>query len=310
MAHTDLYARVTAQIVAALEADLRPWVQPWCAGHAAGAITRPLRAGGQSYHGINVVLLWLRALFAGYECPIWMTYRQAQERGGQVRRGEQGATVVYANTFTRRATDEQGEETEEQVPFLKAYTVFNAEQIDGLPGHFYALATPPLTVVERIEQAEAFIANTGARITHPAPMAYYSPLDDGIRMPAAEQFRSAESYYATLLHELTHWSGNASRLDRDLGRKRFGDEGYAMEELIAELGAAFLCADLGINTEAREDHAAYVGAWLKVLRNDKKAIFAAAAHAERAADYLHGLQHPSPGPQPQTLPAAEDGHAA
>lgn len=286
---TDIYSRVTAEIIEALEADIRPWVQPWCAGHAAGAISRPLRFSGQPYRGINVVILWLRALMAGYECPLWLTYRQAQELGGQVRKGEKGSTVVYSNTFTRRATDEAGEETEEHIPFLKAYTVFNAAQIDGLPGQFVATAQPQLTVIERIERVETFVASSTAVIDYGLSSAYYALHADRICMPMPEMFRDAESYYATLLHELTHWTRHPTRLDRSFGRERFGDEGYAMEELVAEMGAAFLCADLGINTEVRDDHASYVVSWLKVLRNDRKAIFTAAAHAERAAAYLHGF---------------------
>lgn len=296
MSHADLYSRITAQLIEALEADLLPWVQPWCAGHAAGSITRPLRCSGKPYRGINVVMLWLRSVLSNYECPVWMTYRQAQGLGGQVRRGEKGATVVYGNTFTRQSTDEEGNPLEEHIPFLKAYTVFNAEQIDGLPGQFYVQATPALTVVQRIERVESFMDRTAARIVHGGGMAYYSAAEDEIRMPPPDCFHDAESYYATLLHELTHWTRHPTRLNRDLGRQRFGDEGYAMEELVAELGAAFLCADLGVNTDLRDDHACYIASWLNVLRRDRRAIFTAAAQAERAAEYLHELRSPAPGP--------------
>src|SRR5262249_30261157 len=157
-----VYSRITDQIIAGLEAGVRPWVQPWGTGHAAGPITRPLRCRGKPYRGINVVMLWLRAFLNGHECPVWMTYQQAQELGGQVRRGETGTTVVYSDTFTRRSTDDAGEETEERIPFLKAYTVFNAEQIEGLPGHFYARRQPSLTPIQRIDRAEQFVGKTGA----------------------------------------------------------------------------------------------------------------------------------------------------
>jgi antirestriction protein ArdC len=182
-----------------------------------------------------------------------------------------------------------GEEQEHEIPFMKGYTVFNVEQIEGLPTHFYALAEPQIDPVQRIEHAESFFAATGADIRHGGNQAYYSVTHDYVQMPAFETFRDAESYYATLAHETTHWTRHPSRLERDFGRKRWGDEGYAMEELVAELGSAFLSADLDLTPEVREDHAAYIGSWLKVLKNDKRAIFTAAGHAQRAADFLNGL---------------------
>ncbi|HCW49973.1 MAG TPA: antirestriction protein [Brevundimonas sp.] len=286
----DVYERVTAQIVTALEQGVRPWFQPWNAEHAAGRITRPLRANGQAYRGINVLMLWGAACERGYNAPIWMTYKQAQELGGNVRKGEKGNLVVYANTITKTETDENGKESERDIPFMKGYTVFNVEQVEGLPAHFYALAERPADTVQRIDHAEAFFASTRADIRHGGSRAFYSPAQDIVQMPPFEAFREAEAYYATLAHEMTHWTKGAIRLERDFGRKRWGDEGYAMEELVAELGAAFLCADLAISPEPREEHAAYIGNWLKVLKEDKRAIFSAAAHAQRAADYLHGLQ--------------------
>jgi antirestriction protein ArdC len=289
-ARADLYARVTGQIVAQLEAGVRPWLQPWQAGHAAGEVSRPLRFNAMPYRGINVVLLWLAAMQHRFTCPLWMTYRQAAELGAQVRRGEKGSLVVYANRFTRRETDVNGEEQEYEVPFLKSYSVFNAEQIDGLPARYYAQAAPTLQSIERIERAERFFAHTGADIRHGGGIAYYSPAGDFVRMPAFTGFRDSESYYSTLAHELTHWTSHSSRLTRAFGGQRWGDKGYSMEELVAELGAAFLCADLGLTPEVRDDHAAYIASWLTLLHNDKRAVFTAAAHAQRAADYLHGLQ--------------------
>jgi antirestriction protein ArdC len=250
----DIYARITDQIIEALEAGVKPWTQPWNAAHAAGHVSRPLRHNGQRYSGINVLTLWAAAMGRHYAGPIWMTFRQALELGGHVRKGEKGAPVVYANTIVRVEEGEGGQDEEHAIPFLKAYTVFNIEQIDGLPAH------------------------------------YYAPLLDYIQMPNFESFRSADGYYATLAHEAAHWTKHASRLDRDLGRKRFGDDGYAREELVAELAAAFLCADLELKLEDRADHAAYIGHWLSVLKEDKRAIFQAAAHAQKAADYLNGKQ--------------------
>jgi antirestriction protein ArdC len=296
--HNDVYSRVTDQIVAELEAGVRPWVQPWNAAHAAGEVCRPLRYNAVPYRGINVVLLWLAALRQHFASPLWMTYRQAAELGGQVRKGVKGSLVVYADTFTRRETNDDGQEQETEVPFLKSYSAFNTEQIDGLPAHYYAKTQQPPHPVERIERAERCVANTGADIRYGGGTAYYSPAGEHVQVLDLASFRTAESYYATLCHELTHFTKHPSRLNREFGRQRWGDEGYAMEELTAELGAAFLCADLGLTLEIRDDHAAYIGSWLKVLKNDKRAVFTAAGHAQRAAEFLHALQ-----PKPQQAAA-------
>jgi|TARA_R110002074_G_scaffold326124_4_gene496436 antirestriction protein ArdC len=287
----DVYTRITDKIVADLEQGVRPWFKPWNAEHAAGRITRPLRFNGTAYNGINVLMLWASAVERGFAAPIWMTFRQAKELGAHVRKGEKGSLVVYANTITRTETDpETGEEEDRDIPFMKGYTVFNVEQIEDLPPHYYAVAEPQLDPVARIDRAEGFFAETRADIRHGGNQAYYAIGADYVQMPPFEAFKDAESYYATLAHEMTHWTRHKTRLDRDFGRKRWGDEGYAMEELVAELGAAFLAADLEVTPEPREDHAAYIGSWLKVLKEDKRAIFSAAAHAQKAADFLHGLQ--------------------
>jgi len=173
---------------------------------------------------------------------------------------------------------------------MKGYTVFNVEQIEGLPAHYYARPEPRFTAVQRIEHTERFFASLKADIRTGGTQAYYAQESDYIRMPSFEAFMDAGSYYATLAHEATHWTKHPSRLDREFGRKKWGDDGYAQEELVAELGAAFLCADLELTLQPREDHAAYIATWLTVLQNDKRAIFRAAAHAQRAADYIHGLQ--------------------
>jgi antirestriction protein ArdC len=286
----DIYTRITDKIVAELEQGARPWMKPWNAEHAAGRITKPLRHNGMAYSGINIIMLWQAAMACGYGAPIWMTFRQARELGGQVRKGEPGELVVYANTITRTEETENGDEQECTIPFMKGYTVFNVEQIDGLPSHYYQLAEPILDPVERIDHAEKFFAATGADIRHGGNQACYSVTRDHVQMPPFERFRDAESYYAVLAHECTHWTRHPSRLDRSFGRKKWGDEGYAREELVAELGSAFIAADLELTLEPRPDHAAYLESWLKVLQSDKRAIFSAAAHAQRAADYLHGLQ--------------------
>ena len=287
----DIYTRITNQIITALEQGIKPWSQPWNAAHAAGPVSRPLRHNGQPYSGINVLTLWASSMERHFAAPIWMTFKQARELGGHVRKGEKGSPVVYANTLTRTELDEAtGEEIDQTIPFMKGYTVFNIEQIKGLPDHYYAPAKARLNPDQRIAAADAFFTDTGADIRHGGSSAYYCPPEDYVQMPVFESFRDAESYYATLAHECTHWTRHKHRLNRDFGREKFGDAGYAREELVAELGAAFLCADLGITLEDREDHAAYIGSWLKVLRDDKRAIFTAAAHAQRAADFLHDLQ--------------------
>lgn len=297
----DIYTIITNKIIADLEKGNLTWAQPWQAGHAAGAISRPLRAEGKPYQGINTLILWIAAMDKGYDAPIWMTYKQAQELGAQVRKGEKGTQVVYSSKFTAHEKNEAGEEIEKDVPFLKTYTVFNVEQIEGLPGHFYAKVQPLSNHIERIEQAEQFFKNTNAEIRHGGNQAFYSPTHDFVQMPKIETFKDAESYYGVLGHEMTHWTRHTSRLNRDFGRKRWGDEGYAMEELVAELGAAFLCADLGLTLEPKLEHAAYIDSWLKVLKQDKKAIFHAASHAERAANHLHSYQNQiEPDPQPES----------
>lgn len=291
---TDVYERITNQIVAELQKGVRPWLKPWNGEHAAGHITRPLRANGIPYRGINVVMLWSAAMEKGYAAPIWITFRQAKELGASVRKGGQGSLVVYADKITRREIGaDTGEESETQIPFMKGYTVFNVEQVEGLPSHFYAKAAPTADV-ECIERAEIFFAATRANVIHGGNRACYVPSTDNIHMPCIDLFRDAISYYATLGHETIHWTRHPSRLDRDFRRKRFGDEGYAVEELVAELGSAFLSADLELTPDIRDDHAAYIGSWIKVLKNDKRAIFTAAAHAQRAADFLHGLQSHAP----------------
>ena len=287
----DIYTRVTDRIIADLEQGVRPWVRPWNAEHAAGCITRPLRHNGQPYSSINILMLWAQSVSEGFAAPIWMTYRQAQELGAQVRKGEKGSLVVYANSITRTEENNDGEELEREIHFMKGYTVFNVEQIDSLPGHYYAKPAPKFeNAPERIAHAETFFANIRADIRHRGTQAFYAQGPDYIQLPPIEAFRNAESYYATLAHESAHWTKHKQRLDRELGRKQWGDEGYAREELVAELASAFLSADLGITPEIREDHASYIEHWLKVLKSDKRAIFSAAAHAQRASDYLHSLQ--------------------
>lgn len=294
----DVYQEVTDQIVRELEKGVRPWQRPWDASHMEGRVALPLRHNGVAYRGVNILSLWMTAVAKGYRAPVWMTFKQAIDLGGGVRKGEKGSLTVYADSITRKETDAAtGEESANEIHFLKGYTVFNVGQIDGLPAQYYPAPEPVLEAVPRIARADAFFTATGATIRHGGNQAYYAIGSDHVQMPPLEAFRDPESYYATLAHECTHWTRHGSRLDRSFQQKRFGDDGYTMEELVAELGAAFLCAGLSLTPEIRADHASYLDHWLKALKADKRAIFSAAAHAQRAADFLHGLQ-------PQAMEAA------
>jgi antirestriction protein ArdC len=288
----DLYARITDRIIAELERGVRPWVQPWAAANMAGRITRPLRHNGQPYTGINVLLLWSEAVARSFRSPIWMTFKQASDLGAHVRKGETGSTVVYASRFTKTLTDTHGDEVERDIPFLKAYTVFCVDQIDGLPEHYYGRPAAVASTIERNAHADAFFANTGAIVRHGGSMAFYAPLSDHIQMPLIESFRDTDSYVAVRAHETVHWTAPVHRVNRDLSRYGKDRSERAREELIAELGSCFLCADLGISPELepRPDHASYLASWLEVLSSEKRFIFSAAAHAQRAVAYLHDQQ--------------------
>ncbi|CAH1662473.1 ArdC family protein [Chelatococcus asaccharovorans] len=297
----DIYARITERIVADLEKGVRPWIRPWSAANVTGRITRPLRHTGEPYSGMNVLLLWSEAMARGFASPTWMTFKQAVELGGHVRKGESGSIVIYASRFTKTETDAHGGEVERDIPFLKTYSVFNVDQIEDLPANFYLAPPPVLDPMARIENADRFFAHTGAVIRHGGSAAFYSPSTDHIQMPPFETFRDAASYVAVLSHESVHWTADPRRVGRDLSRYAKDRSERAREELVAEIGSALLCADLGIvpELEPRLDHAAYLGNWLKVLANDKRAIFSAAAHAQRAVTFLHGLQ-----PQAETVQEA------
>ncbi len=286
----DIHTRITGQIIASLEQGVRPWMKPWNGENATGRITRPLRHNGMPYSGINILMLWCASIENDFTSPMWMTFNQATELNAHVRKGEKGSLVVYANSFKRVEQDAEGQDIEREIPFLKGYTVFNVDQIEGLPEHHYGKPEPKFTPVERIDHAEAFFAATGADIRYRGGRAYYAQEADYIQVPPIESFRDAESFYATLAHETCHWTKHPSRLERDFGRKTWGDEGYAREELVGELGAAFLCADLELAPEVRDDHASYIATWLTAMKSDNRAIFQAAAHAQRAVEFLHKLQ--------------------
>lgn len=298
----DIYRNVTDIIVRDLEQGMRPWARPWTASsNSSNVALRPLRHDGTPYRGVNVLILWNAAAERGYVSSTWLTYRQAQSLGAQVRGGERGTAIVYAKMILRSEDDAATtEDRTRTIPFLQGYNVFNTDQIDGLPtryGQTPALELTATGVPNRIDQADAFVAATGASIQHRGIRACYIPAADLIQMPPYGQFQdtptstAAEAYYATLLHELVHYTAPSHRCDRQLG-KRFGDQVYAAEELVAEIGSAFLCAQLGVALEPRPDHAAYIGSWLSILKSNKRAIFTAAATAQRAVDWLNGIVAP------------------
>ena len=281
----SLYDEVTQKIISELEAGRFPWVQPWDS-HIAGGPGLPMNAlTGRRYSGVNVLLLWGEAISGGYPSQCWLTFKQALEAGGNVRKGEKGTTVVYADRFIPEAEKARAVESGEDakaVPFLKRFTVFNVAQCEGLrPG----LATDPAPLPEReiIPHAEALIAATGADFRIGGAKAFYAPGGDFVQVPPQPAFRDQINYYRTAFHELSHWTGHRSRLGRDQSGA-FGSKPYAREELCAEISAAFLCAALGIAPTVR--HADYVGSWLEVLREDNRAIFRAAGQASKAADHI------------------------
>jgi antirestriction protein ArdC len=279
----DLYQRVTDQIIALLEAGAKAndWRRPW--NTTANDPFSPINvASRKPYRGVNTVNLWATAQAKAYTGGEWGTFKQWKEIGAHVRRGEKSALCVFWK-FSRETDDELGEVPNgKQRPVMtNFYHVFNSDQVEGYEPRVEDLGTE----TQRIARADKFLKKVGAKLKHAGNRAFYNRGDDSITLPRVQQFHSIVDYYSTSFHEHTHWTGHASRLDREMG-KRFGDMAYAAEELVAELGAAFLCARLGIENNPREDHAQYIDSWLKVLRKDSRAIFIAAGRAQRAADLM------------------------
>lgn len=287
----SLYEEITAHIVADLEAGIFPWARPWGSGGGNQAFALPRNAvTGNAYSGINVLILWGQLFECGFSSQRWLTFRQASSLGGTVRKGERGVTVCYADRFvpkreqggTSTTGQEQPAKEEASVPFLRRYTVFNVDQCDNLPDYCIA-ERPQLPEREIVPQAEALAAATLADVRIGGAKAFYQPSDDTVHIPPQPAFFEQINYYRTLFHELGHWTGHPRRLNRDLSGA-FGSKPYANEELVAELTAAFVCAALCIRPSVR--HADYLGSWLKVLREDNRAIFRAASKASKAADFL------------------------
>jgi antirestriction protein ArdC len=283
----DIYTDVTNRIIESLEAGTPPWIQPW-SDHTA--LPSNL-ATGKPYRGINILTLSIEAQLSGYSDSRWVTLRQANELGARVRKGSHGTPIVFFK-MKEIADAVDAEEPKRVIPMLRSYTVFNASQLDFLPERFELRSSPPAW--QPIGEAEQLIYATVAVIHHGGNRAFYRPSDDIIQLPPPAWFPDTADYYAVALHELTHWTGHPRRLDRVLGR-RHGIEAYAYEELVAEMGAAFLCAHCGL--PARLEHASYIDSWLDALRRDKRLIFTAAGAAQKAADYVLGetLSAPAPG---------------
>lgn len=283
MSKLDTYEAVTAAIVAQLEAGTKPWKREWQAGGAAGAM--PLRHNGQPYRGINVLILWAAAAQAGHRSATWMTFKQAIELGGAVRKGEKGTHIVFFKPLTIQEKTATGDVQDKEIRMLRTYCVFNVDQIEGLPAHFQPAPVEIVGGIARDQAAEAALRSCGAEIREGGDRAFYSPGRDVVVMPDLHRFTSAGGYLATLAHELCHWTGHKARLGRDL-LNQFGSKDYAFEELVAEIGAAFVGSRLGIVGDHLDNHAAYLASWLKALKNDKRMIFRAASLAQAAADLV------------------------
>jgi antirestriction protein ArdC len=289
----NLYAEVSARIAAELERGAVPWVKPWAStpgrNMPCNAVTN------RPYSGCNVVLLWM--VGQGYRTPRYLTFKQAQELGGNGKKGEHGNTVFFVKQLRVKDKKADGSEDERTVGMLRAYTVFNVDQCEGLPDRVLTAGeVKPRHEDERDATIDEFLTASGAEIREGHGEAYYRPGADYVSMPAFEAFRSASHFYGTAFHELGHWTGHKSRLDRDL-RGRFDKQAYAAEELVAELTAAFLCAEFNLDGDLR--HAAYIESWISLLRDDNKAFFTACSKAQAAADYLRGkaLAEKSGGPE-------------
>lgn len=289
----ELFESVTSKIIESLEQGALPWSRPWRKTRGVSAAGLPLRHNGQPYSGMNVLLLWEATQANGYKSRSWHTLNQINASGGRVIKGERASTVVMTKLVERQArqdeTSQPGDEEGEKawVRFLRTYSVFNTDQTEGMDPAGQTAATP-VTLDEAHQRACEYLEATGAIVRHGGDRACYWPSEDSIQMPPVESFLQQSGYIAVRAHETIHWTGARHRLNRDFSG-RFGDESYAREELVAELGAAYVCAQFGLSAEPRPDHASYLESWLKVLRHDKKAIFTAARYAQAAMNHLNEL---------------------
>jgi len=286
----NLYRDITDKIIAELEQGIVPWLQPWTSGKQLCPLGLPVNGlSCRSYSGINILLLWSALESHGFASPYWVTFKQCIAMGGSVRKGEKGTHVYFADKFVPQKEKARVAETGDEpnaIAFLKRYTVFNAEQCDGLPEGLIA-ASVAKSERQIVPEAEALIAATGADFRIGGDQAFYVPSEDFIRIPNQTAYTDQINYYRTAFHELGHWTGHKSRLDRNLTTK-FGTVDYAREELVAEMATAFVCASLGIVPTVR--HADYIGNWLQVLKEDAKAIVRAASLASKASDFIFSFK--------------------
>jgi antirestriction protein ArdC len=282
----NIYREITDKIIAELERGIVPWVQPWTSSKQLCPLGLPVNGlTRRSYSGINILLLWSALEIKGFASPYWLTFKQCIAMGGSVRKGEKGTHVYFADKFVpqkEKARAEQDGDEASAIAFLKRYTVFNAEQCEGLPVGLFGLAEPRQPR-EIVPEAEALIGATGADFRMGGDQAFYVPSEDFIRIPNQTAYADQINYYRTAFHELGHWTGHKTRLARSLTTK-FGTVDYAREELVAEMATAFVCASLGIVPTVR--HADYIGNWLQVLKEDARAIVKAASLASKACDFI------------------------
>jgi antirestriction protein ArdC len=286
--------RVTRQIKAALERGVRPWVKPW-SDTGASPLILPRRANGIPYRGINTLALWAAAQECGFSSPYWFTFKQALAAGAAVRKGERGSFIVF---YTELPGDAEAPNTDDakgdKKRILRGYTVFNAMQIDGLPAAYFAEPTPPMPRDEDDARLTAMFAKLPITVRHGGDRAYYAMGPDVIQMPVKSAFVDVMQYFATRAHETIHATRHPARLNRDFGQKRFGDHGYALEEVTAEMGAAFIGSQIGLPADHIEDHASYIASWLEALQSNPAAFLTAAAKAQTAADYVLKLMGAMP----------------
>lgn len=282
MDKNELYTKVTNTIIEALEsgADAKDWKAPW---HTKDLLLPQNLSSHKAYRGVNTWVLWSEQAIKGYTSNVWGTYKQWAEKGCQVRKGQKATTVILWKPSTRKETKADGTTEEKKSLFSRAFSVFNADQVDG----YEAPEVEEIEPFVHIEAAKEFFESLGADLTHGGNSAHYTPAADKINLPTPESFTSPETYYSVSAHEHTHWTSHVSRCDRSEAlHKAFGTAEYAAEELVAELGSAYVCALLGIENEPREDHAQYIASWITLLKSDPSAIIKASSKAQQAVDWL------------------------
>jgi antirestriction protein ArdC len=282
MKKAELFEKVNNQIIQLMKDNGQDWAKGWASKYVHDTPRNVISNKG--YSGFNSFITYC----APFSSPLWGTYKQWKDKGVQVNKGEKATHIIYASKFVPKDQKNLPKDEQKMAFCLKPYAIFNSEQTD------YVMPACEIVEVEKSADvhadAEVFVSNTGANIQHQGNSAFYSPGLDKITMPPREQFYTTSDYYGTLLHELTHWTRHESRLDRSFNQKRFGDEGYAQEELVAELSSAILCAHIGIDAEPRADHAKYINNWIKAIRNNESAMLTAFSHATKAVEYLDSLQ--------------------